>query len=661
MNRVLTKSIFKLGLECPNKLYYTKKENEFANQKQDNPFLQALASGGFQVEELAKLHYPEGVLVEDKKSDNTYAYAEKIATTNLLLEAENVVIFEAAFQFQNLFIRVDILEKKGNNINLIEVKSKSFEKGNPKKEVKYNSDWKFHLFDVAFQKYVVEKSFPSFKVTPYLMLADKNKTSTINGLNQLFRVTKKTDNRTGVTSRISKLNNVEEESVLSRVDISEIIYKIEIGEHRILEHYGFEDAIQLLSKAYQENRFFDYDLNFQACKRCEFKTTAEEFDLKSGFKNCFSKKLSWTELDFNEPTIFEISKLHHTKTKYFSDKLILKLVDTDDEEFCPKNESSKVLDGWSLYERQIIQKDKAINKDTEPKVLKEKLKKEIDSWTLPLNFIDFETSMVALPFYSGQKPNEKVVFQFSHHIYHEDGHIEHANQFINLKPGFFPNFQFVRELKKALAINDGTVFQFSPFENTTLNQIKIQLEESSEADKDELIKFIKSLTTPSKDTSYKGEIWTPDRGIVDLCEVIKAYYYNPLTRGSNSIKDVLPAVLKTSKFVINKFSKPIKDLNLTSKNFNDNKIWLTKENGKVVDPYKSLGKIHKDQDDTLTLIGELDEINNGGAALTAYGRCQYKDMSDMERKDIQNALLKYCELDTLAMVMIYEHLREITL
>ena len=40
----------------------------------------------------------------------------------------NVVVFEAAFMFNNLFIRVDILEKKGNEINLIEVKAKSFKK-----------------------------------------------------------------------------------------------------------------------------------------------------------------------------------------------------------------------------------------------------------------------------------------------------------------------------------------------------------------------------------------------------------------------------------------------------------------------------------------------------------------------------------------------------
>ena len=46
--KVLSKSRFKLGLECPNKLFFTGKE-EYANQKSENPFLKALASGGFQL------------------------------------------------------------------------------------------------------------------------------------------------------------------------------------------------------------------------------------------------------------------------------------------------------------------------------------------------------------------------------------------------------------------------------------------------------------------------------------------------------------------------------------------------------------------------------------------------------------------------------------
>ena len=44
--RYLTKSRYKLALECPVKQFYTGKK-DFANQKMADPFLQALAQGGF--------------------------------------------------------------------------------------------------------------------------------------------------------------------------------------------------------------------------------------------------------------------------------------------------------------------------------------------------------------------------------------------------------------------------------------------------------------------------------------------------------------------------------------------------------------------------------------------------------------------------------------
>ena len=46
--------------------------------------------------------------------------------------------------------------------------------------------------------------------------------------------------------------------------------------------------------------------------------------------------------------------------------------------------------------------------------------------------------------------------------------------------------------------------------------------------------------------------------------------------------------------------------------------------------------------------------------MVAYGKTQYTDMSENEREAIKQSLLKYCELDTLAMVMLFEHLRELT-
>ena len=53
----------------------------------------------------------------------------------------------------------------------------------------------------------------------------------------------------------------------------------------------------------------------------------------------------------------------------------------------------------------------------------------------------------------------------------------------------------------------------------------------------------------------------------------------------------------------------------------------------------------------------MDSIADGGAALTAYSKLQFTDMSTDERTELRKSLLKYCELDTLAMVMLYEHFR----
>ena len=72
--RYLTKSRYKLALECPVKLFYTGKK-DFANQKMADPFLQALAQRGFQVEELARMEYQGGLLVEGEHFDYCGAIA----------------------------------------------------------------------------------------------------------------------------------------------------------------------------------------------------------------------------------------------------------------------------------------------------------------------------------------------------------------------------------------------------------------------------------------------------------------------------------------------------------------------------------------------------------------------------------------------------------
>ena len=85
----------------------------------------------------------------------------------------------------------------------------------------------------------------------------------------------------------------------------------------------------------------------------------------------------------------------------------------------------------------------------------------MDAWVYPLHFIDFETSMVAIPFNKGRHPYEGIAFQFSHHMVHEDGRIEHRGQYLNTGTGVFPNYDFVRNLKRELGQDEGSIFQIS--------------------------------------------------------------------------------------------------------------------------------------------------------------------------------------------------------
>lgn len=156
-----------------------------------------------------------------------------------------------------------------------------------------------------------------------------------------------------------------------------------------------------------------------------------------------------------------------------------------EEDFNIKVEAGRI----SASERKWIQVQKEVNKDKSIHIERSELKHEMSKWKFPLHFIDFETSAVALPFTANRKPYEQVAFQFSEHVYYEDGSIEHKSEYINAEPGVFPNFDFARALKKSLEMDSRSVFRFADHENTILNEIIKQLNNSNEIDKIELIEF----------------------------------------------------------------------------------------------------------------------------------------------------------------------------
>jgi len=651
--KYFTKSIYKKACECPTKTYYYQNKR-YGDKALDDPFLKALARGGYQVGALAQLYYPEGQLVETL---DTHAAIEQ---TNELLKNDNVILFEAAIAYEDLLIRVDILKKTKGSIELIEVKSKSIDPSDKeqfydKRELKKGktrivSKWQPYLYDIAFQKTVAQKRFSDASISCSLMLADKTSVATVEGLNQKFLI-KKSHGRQVVTLREGTSRDALGEEVLVKINVDEEIKLIQAGEdfgklnREQLGRPEYHTEIADWASAYLENKKLKPDLGTH-CKSCEFRITQEMIGAgkKSGFRECWN-------VDESVPLVIDL--WNYRKSKDLIDQGIKLMAEIQEDDVEPTEDSKP---GMSQSERQWIQVSKTIDKDESPYVDFDNLNEELEAWDYPLNFIDFETTMVAIPFNAGRRPYEQIAFQFSHHTLREDGTVEHANQYINTKRGEFPNFDFVRQLKKALSKNEGSIFRYSNHENTVLLQIHSQLQESEEKDKNDLCDWIETITRKKQG---KIIVWQGDRNMIDLWEIVKRTYYHPFTNGSNSIKYVLPAILRESDLLQDLYSKPVygKKSGIKSFNFKDWQ-WLKKDTtGNLIDPYRLLGPIIRDHDNDEfdSILLDEDEIADGGAAMVAYAMMQFSEMKEIETKRIQEALLRYCELDTLAMVMISQY------
>ncbi|MCQ6960403.1 DUF2779 domain-containing protein [Mucilaginibacter aquariorum] len=648
-NRYLTKSRFKLALECPTKLFYTGNK-AYSDQKLNDSFLAALAEGGYQVGELAKCYFPGGVEIRELD------YATSLAKTDALLAQEEVIIYEAAFLFENLFIRADVLVKKGNRLELYEVKAKSFDQANDTLTNTKGivSKWKPYVYDVAFQKYVIQNSKPGYDVRAYLMLADKSKRATVDGLNQLFMLSEDEKGRTLILHTGDVSSAALGERLLCAVNVDDICSKLfEDKPFEADDPKSFKQWAHFYADNYQAGNVIQGKL-LGRCGKCEFQATPEEeaLGLKSGYKECWQRAAGFTPDDFARPHILELWDFRK-KDNYFADKkyflVQLSRIDLEAERVKPHIEP-----GMSRVDRQWLQITKSAEANPEIHFDKAGLNEKFATVVYPLHFIDFETTAVAIPFNKGRRPYEQVAFQFSHHLLHEDGRVEHKDEWLDDQQGRFPNFDFIRQLKLALEGDKGSIFRYSNHENTVLNKIHEQLRLSTEADRDSLCTWIETITHSTGDSALK---WKGDRDMIDLWDWVKKYYFAAECRGSNSIKQILPAILNDSDHLKTKYSQPIYGNSIPSLNFKDQTWIKLDEHGKVVNPYRQLDPVFAGVDQELLdamILDETAEINEGGAAMMAYSRMQFTQMNDVERHQIRQSLLCYCELDTLAMVMIWE-------
>lgn len=658
--RPLTKSRFKIGHECPRKLFYKNRPSEYQDSSIDDEFLKALAEGGFQVGALANLLYSPGIMVAKK------GYREALAETNSHFATDkDLTIFEAAIGDERLFIRVDILQRDGGSLNLIEVKAKGIDStaGNREfwtsgKVPRIQSDWEPYLIDVAFQTWVARKLLKSsdgqiLNVRPYLLLVDKSSVSSVDGLNQMFELVRDQNGRCSVSPIDGVSPGSVGRSILVQVDVSrEVEYLLSQNYDGLSFEQYVEDLLAISLHGVKPEAPCD-----NRCKGCEYRIEKAGValpDLKNGFDECWTEESGVSSHELNEPLVFDLYQNRNTERHLAQGKLLISQLEDADL----LNSAGKET---SYTARQRVQLQTTKRSDQIAWIDRDFLKRAKDL-QFPLHFIDFETCMTALPFKKDRRPYEQTVFQFSHHVIDNAGTVKHASEFLSAVPGHFPNFDFIRALRSALGDDGGTVLRYSPYENTVLNQVRRQLADVSVLecpDKDELIAWIESLATPGQSSETH---WVPTRPFVDMMDWIQNAFFYPSMKGSISIKKVLPALLDWSPVLESIYSRPIYGRGcgakggIESRNF-DPIAWVKRDaNGSMIDPYKSLPPLFSDFSSLQEKLFQREVLNDGAAALTAYQRLQFSSMSQAERDAINSALLRYCELDTLAMVMIWQAL-----
>lgn len=643
--RYLTKSRFKLAAECPRKLYYTGKR-EYLDRSLDDSFLAALAEGGYQVGELACLMYPDGVRVDELD------HATALARTAELLQQDEVTIFEAALSVGKLFIRIDILRKRGQDVELIEVKAKSY-RAEQDRDFRGSSGqikpaFRSYLLDVAFQRFVTQAALPGSEVQAFLLLVNKNRRATVDGLNQRFRIARSNG---GLRVQVASGTTAETigEPILVKIPVDSQVDQLladslPVGPD---ESLLFPQAVEALASAYVDDLPLE-PMPSSACGACQFKAPhwPEPGEPRSGFHECWSQAFGWQAADFEQGTVLDLWNFKR-KNELIARK-VLKLPQLTQTELGFDGQPPGPS-GLTTRHRQWYACRPDWPGGGSFHFGAAGYQAVRSQWRYPLHFIDFETSTEALPFHGGRRPYETTAFQFSHHVMYRDGQVEHRTQWLCADPGVDPNVGFVRALRDALVHDDGTIFRWAAHENTVLNHIRGQLLDRADppADRGELVAFIESITRSSDRAASP-------RAMVDLCDISGRFFFHPMTKGSSSLKQVLPALLNCSERLRELYGRPSYGGPGSSLNLSEPIAWWREVDGVVQDPYQLLPPVFDDftAEELAVIEGELDgELREGGAAMMAYARLQFENLSEPRREAIKNALLRYCELDTLAMVM----------
>ena len=172
--------------------------------------------------------------------------------------------------------------------------------------------------------------------------------------------------------------------------------------------------------------------------------------------------------------------------------------------------------GEKLTKAQALQVDSALAQEVY--IDREAIRAFVDSVVYPINFLDFEFFSSAIPKFPGQRPySTQIPFQYSLHILHADGEIEHREFLADERRD--PRAEIAQRLAEDITA-EGSIAAYS--QKTEKSIIRRLAAESAE---------------------HEQTLIAMDDRFIDLLKPFQQLmYYHPDFNGSFSIKSVLPAM-----------------------------------------------------------------------------------------------------------------------
>jgi hypothetical protein len=226
---------------------------------------------------------------------------------------------------------------------------------------------------------------------------------------------------------------------------------------------------------------------------------------KGRSSHCTTFEYNNKELNVPNYSVHDLNRIGNSK-KYLTELLDAGILDIKDVPIDDRLSSKKL--------NQVL-----VHKSQKPLINEETLKEELDSLTFPLYFLDYETYPTAIPPYSGYKPYQHIVFQYSLHVLKSKDALPEHFECLILEGD--PAEKIVESLHEQIGNKGSIISWYATFENTRNKELGNMM------------------------PKYKKFLDDVINRTYDLMKIVEdQHYVHPNFLGRSSIKKVLPALIK---------------------------------------------------------------------------------------------------------------------